>query len=378
MILLYVLSSCQQDEREFSTSFSLQKIGETALPFPDSALPNTFCMKYFSDSPSSAHLFYLNKANNSIILYDMNTKSIAKEIVFPKEGQQGFGIVTGFTIHNLDTIYISSSGDPTLYVTDTTGVLKQKIRYDQTIEGLSSQYTRLFSRPYKDVIVRDNYLVLSPPFPIGRRVPSKSEINNHPMFIKIDDKRGAFEAMSVSPPSDYFKNNQLYEPTFAVADAGDKIAYSYYSDHNVHYTVDGAEAHKKAAQSDYIKELEPTDNYNNPAYYYAKAALYRNLFYDPYRNLFYRIAKHAIDNFDDINMKPEDAYQYPPTFSIIILDKNLDKIGEVLFDEPGYYDMYQTFVGREGIYISTSNPFNPDYDENKLTFEIWEPYELSE
>ena len=54
-------------------------------------------------------------------------------------------------------------------------------------------------------------------------------------------------------------------------------------------------------------------------------------------------------------------------FSIMILDKDLNVIGETLF--PDYtFNPHLWFVREEGLYISTNNEMNPNYDENQLVF----------
>lgn len=86
--------------------------------------------------------------------------------------------------------------------------------------------------------------------------------------------------------------------------------------------------------------------------------------YDKYRDVYYRIAelpyelKQNESPFDDPRGRK---------FSIIILDKDLDIIGETKF--PGNKYFYRmSFVGRDGLYISENNLANPEFDENKLVF----------
>ena len=57
-------------------------------------------------------------------------------------------------------------------------------------------------------------------------------------------------------------------------------------------------------------------------------------------------------------------------FSIIILDKNFNIIGETLFPE-GIYNSYVFFVHKDGLYISKDYQMNYDQSEDFLTFELF-------
>ena len=55
------------------------------------------------------------------------------------------------------------------------------------------------------------------------------------------------------------------------------------------------------------------------------------------------------------------------TFSIIILDKELNKLGETLF--PNYtYNSRQLLVLPDGLYICNSHFMNPDVNDDILSF----------
>ena len=55
-------------------------------------------------------------------------------------------------------------------------------------------------------------------------------------------------------------------------------------------------------------------------------------------------------------------------FSIIILNDQFEVIGETLFPENVYVST-QYFIRKEGLYIGTSFPKNPNFDENTLSFQ---------
>lgn len=93
---------------------------------------------------------------------------------------------------------------------------------------------------------------------------------------------------------------------------------------------------------------------------------YGNLYYDNYRHVYYRLAYPG----DELPFKEnyKDLYAYGRRkFSIIILDKDFNIIGETLFPEY-IYNPTAMFICEDGVYISDSHFKNPAYDEDRLSF----------
>ena len=96
--------------------------------------------------------------------------------------------------------------------------------------------------------------------------------------------------------------------------------------------------------------------------------------YDKYRKVYYRVAYPA-STIEESDNYLKIIRSGKKNFSIMILDKDLNVIGETLF--PDYtFNPHLWFVREEGLYISTNNEMNPNYDENQLVFKRVEKYEL--
>jgi hypothetical protein len=93
---------------------------------------------------------------------------------------------------------------------------------------------------------------------------------------------------------------------------------------------------------------------------------YGNLLFDKYRNVYYRIAYPETKIEKGVNGL--ELLQYGrKRFSIIILDKDFNIIGETLF--PDYtYNSTVMFIREDGLYISDSHYLNPDYNDDVLSF----------
>ena len=95
-----------------------------------------------------------------------------------------------------------------------------------------------------------------------------------------------------------------------------------------------------------------------------------NLYFDSYRDVYYRVAypKNEVDAGDNYI----ELWNYGrKIFSIIILDRDFQIIGETLFPEY-IYNPGVMFVREDGLYISSSHVKNPNYNDDVLTFECFQ------
>ena len=57
----------------------------------------------------------------------------------------------------------------------------------------------------------------------------------------------------------------------------------------------------------------------------------------------------------------------------MVLDKDLNIIYESeIFNKTPKFVPFDYFVSEEGLWISTNNPENPNYNEDELSFELFE------
>ena len=96
--------------------------------------------------------------------------------------------------------------------------------------------------------------------------------------------------------------------------------------------------------------------------------------YDKYRDVYYRFT------FPEVEMDKEKSYldifhSGRKQFSIIILDKNMNIVGETLFPEYTY-NPNLVFIRKDGLYLSISHVKRLDFDENTLRFQKIELVEM--
>lgn len=93
---------------------------------------------------------------------------------------------------------------------------------------------------------------------------------------------------------------------------------------------------------------------------------YNGIYYDKWRDVYYRVYKHP-----QMPLNREGIYNQTlnARFSILILDKNADTIGEIVFKN-NYYNFLDLFIVESGLLLSTENPFNPKFEENTYEFHL--------
>lgn len=160
--------------------------------------------------------------------------------------------------------------------------------------------------------------------------------------------------------------NNYYDffPTRCVNNKG-QLLLSFNADHNIYVYESEEVVVKKLCKSKYIKSMNsiPEDRMFDMAYlkkFQFEEPKYERIYYDKYRDKYYRIVRHR----SEFNNDPEvDCEKY--TWSIIVLDADFNIIGEQKFKSCEYN--YQVFFpAKEGIYLLKPN-LDPQDKTIKLT-----------
>lgn len=352
------------------TSFQLAESGEIIRLPLDTATSNISDGLQFFPGESPL-LFNLNWMENSIQIYDLTQKKKINELKFDYEGPNGVLDIMGIYVHNLDSIFLFNQLVNQLTLIDTSGTIKGKISY----EG-PDQYSPAFihNAYFKSPpILKGNKLTVKTHFYGQITSVTNEQLNEKELMYEIDLKTGKTEFFGVNYPKDYLLAGfKLFEPSIAFG-AG-KYVVSMFGDHRLFYTDSlGTPLKEVAAKSNYLNEaipLFPKDAdglaYRTYSYY---SPHYETIEFDPYRNVFIRFAFHAMD-YDPSVPVPEMRNHSGP-FSIQIFDTNLNLVSEKFFDKNRYHP-FDYFLTKDGLYLSTNHPLNPETKEDELAFELIE------
>ncbi len=376
LILISIFQSCTREgkEKNGNEAPNQAKTLENAenklrIPIDNQTANFSFGLGYYDGSVP--YLFNINPSQNELQVYDLNAKALAHTLKFEKEGDQGVGNVVDFYVQSLDSIFLFTSHSGAIYLTDLNQTYQDKISFILP-EGYGDPDFR--PGPFNsDPIVRGSSMLAKIVVPGNYRDLKEEMLSKQYLSVELDIETGGVAFTAHQYPKGYLSQG-LRIPNFSMAASPEKVVYSFFSDHNL-YVAGSAEEKLEAvpAPSNYLPEFFPTlsrsaERTEYMTYHFASPR-YERLFYDKYREVFYRFCFPAVEVASEEEL--DQLRGFPKDFSIMILDKDLKMLGEKRFD--GYnYVTNNVFVAREGLYISVNHPDNYDNEEDFLSFVLYE------
>jgi len=312
----------------------------------------------------------LRSGKDGLSIYNIYTKK-RKDIVLNNSEVRDLKKIRGFSYINKDSI---------LFIGRTKIVIANS--------DAKVIFNNFFNNPTKTdyfPIECSNY---SPPFVINNKVFFNKLIDafTNNLFMHQDilldfdlKERNLATNKNTDYPDSYLNKCWLLPDMHVsrtIADKKGNLVFSFpIIDSLFIYSLDQQKVIKKIyAKSRFKnKEVDQVDCdkiWDNVYYYkhYYDNILYSIIIFDPYRELFYRIVSLPKPDYD---LKAKFKQLNIP-FSIQIFDKDYNLIGEsdILNLTPRYV-RFDYFVSKEGLWISTNNPENPNYNEDELHFELF-------
>jgi len=331
----------------------------------------------FVDKNGKKYLTFQNIGQSEIIFYDLNSPDFLFRLKVEREGPNGVPAFLGYHIKDMDEIYLTNgAGIAQIVKMDTTGQILQKISYEKTDEGkfLTPSFSSK-TMPYTPLVIIENefYFTQTP-------MPGES-IETWPISGYIDTLRHSVQALPLSFPP-IIKSDEIYttgigtELIFSRCFNGHEFVYSFYSQEDIIVaSQDHKQIRKIPVKSKYLKKINNSQE-KRPADMIlgakrlCEAPFYGSLYYDNYRDVYYRVVYPETEMEDNENYA-ELWKSGRKRFSIIILDKDFNIIGETLF--PDYiYRSVTLFIEENGLYICDSHYKNPDFNEDVLSFQCFE------
>jgi len=216
------------------------------------------------------------------------------------------------------------------------------------------------------------------PFFMNHHGMRKEDIKKHQLIYSYDIIKDSIQWHDVFYPEDYWDKGKKLSLFFWSEREGEiYIAPSY--DHEIQVfdlsstTIVGRKQVKASQINsfDYVNDFPSGGNegmINN-----LKYDRYGFLLYDKYRDVFYRFFLPGIELEDDF---PSDKLSQwdnsKPYTGIMILDTDLNIIGEHMFDKFEVHSSFNFLVGKKGLYVSQNNLNHPDYDEDRFRYILLE------
>lgn len=352
-------NSCSKPEYSMNFKASAPKL---SLKINNRIINRSVCLHSFISKKSIQYLFYLSEYTNQLCIFNLDSQKLENIIKLERRGPNEVGDVNGFEILSFDSIYITSNHRKKLFLVNQYGKLISSINYskykqDGIVYAPTCRSLENMRMGFKNSKI---YIPFYPGYDEGNYKSIKPR--DIRFVAELDTAAHTTRMLKVGFPDSYWGNKYL-PPFFGFFIDKDKFYINYMYDDQILVSSDSEKWQSFNIKSKYIDVKNDYIEFGK-----GESGHYSKLVANPFRNEFYRFVVHKQKTSK--NRTFLDMIRYPPNFSIIILDKNLNIIGETVFPTDTY-DMHGYFITKDGLYLSLSNPFNPNYNVDLLEFQLF-------
>ncbi|WP_194778674.1 DUF4221 family protein, partial [Pararhodonellum marinum] len=202
-------------------------------------------------------------------------------------------------------------------------------------------------------------------------------IRKHQLIYSYDMVKDSIAWYDVFYADDYWdKGKKLTDYSWAISN--DKIILAPLYDHEMQVfdIPSGQVIDRKTVKSSAINNFDFVNSLpsgiNEGLKNDLKYDRYNTLIYDPYRRVFYRFYDQGFELEEDYPVEKISSMDLSrPYLGVLILDEDLNPIGEHKFQKNEVYTFSNHFVGEKGLYISTNNLFNEDFSEDSFRYAVF-------
>ncbi len=298
-------------------------------------------------------------------MYDIESGKQLQHVQMRLEGSDGVGSNLGTQYINQDTIIATNLDLSFWYLLNSSGkVLYRYNAYKQNDRLPPVQPDVKTNTPA--ILIDNNLWSFGYAYIDGDKLES---FNDFPCFFKLDLEKNNLRAVFNYPKEIYgqglygvgfLRYSYTYNPK------EQKVIFSFPNSAQLYvYDLRTEKTAKYAAPSQYFTDVPPmkagmdSGDFNTFTSFFIRSNSYGPIYYDTYRDLYYRFAEKAVD---DARFQEKKWWKFK---SVIVLDKNFEKLGE--FDVPEQVIAPMCFVGKKGFYMSE----NPKNKEDIAQFNIY-------
>lgn len=360
LFILCLLVSCSFEYDNFTDNKPIDYsiVSKLELNIPDTV---NYSFEYWSVKKINDKYLLIGLIENKIELFDLSNNKYLKRIDLEWDGPNDVGIVTQFYLHNLDSVFLFSKSHRAIYLINQDGIKLDKYDVNKSLESFNQALSIECFRNYGDrlrFLPESNSLLLRtyPPYDLVKdiktyQVPYKILYNIKTR--KVDNFFGLFPE-EISQGETYYSND--YQVSYC--ENCPKDVFSFRRSHHL-YEIDINQnkllkLHK--AKSNYINLnfnlISRNADFDKVRNHFLNQPSYVNILYNPKQEQYFRLVNHK---------KLENGTKGT---SIIILDKSLEVVGEIILPNNTYF-IKSAQVVDNGILIYRYNG-----DESKLTYDI--------
>jgi hypothetical protein len=315
------------------------------------------------------YLGVVNENSNELEFYALEAPHENFKVKFSREGPNGIGTLKGFAMLEDSTLMVGSSDRTQLFVADLEGNIIRRYKTKVNRQG----------KPYVQIYYSEQPLIYN------------ASTNSIFVFTRVDtdyNRVGLWSGTSFLKIAEHSHEGLTH--VFELREHLSEYVHGAFFSHSSHvlkedrylilgipfynnliiYDTVTEEVFERPGGSKYFGDVMPwpaADNERDEEFYVSSNS-YEGLVYDELNRLLYRIALRGVD-YIDLSGEKRDAEDKVP--SLIILDEDMEKVGELDLPAATFYT--RTSFCHEGrIYLSLNHP-NQHTSEDELVFVGFKP-----
>lgn len=371
---IFLSNSCNHAKNgSDGMKYSLVKTDSLTLEIDSSTKIKTNYLFYFNENEES-YITFFDAYNNSIHFYNAHSGKKAFSIKLEKEGPNSISHMSGYKIKTLDSIYVFTAVYE-IYLINRTGDILSTIRYDTLMGNQPIVSAISSSRYHTEAILLENNIYAMQIDGAFHYLDEKNP-TSYNFCYKIDLNDHTIQLLPIHHPNNFW-SEQVRELFCSWDHNGRYFVFAPIYSHSVYISRNSIKIDSIIdIKSKYVDDLLYFNPNRIPSSDEAFSSriekqAYSGLYFDPYRNVYYRLFKPGIKI--DRSLNGNDlfkAYSQPPTFGIMVLDSTFNILYETILPE-NIYSQYLCFVGENGLYLSANHPDNPHINEDEWEFQIY-------
>lgn len=369
-LICFVLffTACHTDKKPDPDKYSLQAT-ETLLSFPldEETKIYIFHLHTYTDPNGEEYLVFQNRTDPQLLFYNIQTQRLYKKITCDRQGPDAVQRFSGFSIKDMNEIYLVHSYTEGMSVIDGEGK-PLHVYENKTKEGVTVKIDGGSTSVPINLINDKLYIPLS----LNREYGEEVKFQKSNLCATFDLKTQELKLLPLTHLAISEREGEdLIVLYYSRCTNGKQFVYSFEDSEDLFVTdLEHTTLKRIRVKSKYLPDLKFKSQEVTMAgptnCIHVETPHYGAIFHDPYRKVYYWIAYPKAKIEKGINCLELRMFG-GKNFSIIVLNEDLEIIGETLM--PDYiYNPELCFVRKDGFYISESHILNPNFDENQLCF----------
>ena len=362
--------ACVSETKNNNFFLKMEKVEDVVLKVRDCTHVNPANFRLV-EADSGTYLFFYNHVEKNFHFIDFSDGKVALKVPLSHDGPNSIQRSRGFSLMGIDSIWATFT-PPAIGLINFKGevLLKSEIPNDH-IDVMT-----IITTSSKPLLKNGRELFGPQPYFMDHQGMNKNDILKHHLVFSFNLNNGEINWHEVFYREDYWRHGK--KPSdYSWDQRGDSIYIAPLYDHEVIVfdTRSKQVVDRKEVKSNYINNFllanEPAPNLQVGLEMKLGHDWYGQLIYDKYRDLFYRVFMPGYDFEGELSfeeMRPLERSR--PLAGIMVFDKDLNFLGEHLFEKFEIYPNSNMFVGEKGLYLSLNNENHPDYDEDHFRYRI--------